>query len=132
MSGKTRKNILILDPERDTGELFARALETHKQDCKCYWVSNIGDATTLLNEMPFYLVLADITLLKSGKFVFLQTIQAICCDTVVIVDAYVNQKEDIKAAMSHGAKGYFIKPIMVNSLRKLIEEFSPPAPAVEV
>jgi len=127
MSGRNLKNILILDPERDTGELFARALETHKQDCKCYWVSSTQDAAILLNEMPFHLVLADSSLLKSEKFVFLTMLQSLCRTTPVIAYAFVNQKEDIKAAISHGAQGHFIKPITVSSLRKLIEEFSPPA-----
>ena len=123
MDAKNRKNILILDPERDTAELFARALESH-QSCKCYWVKTPPEARSLLSEIPFSFLLADIATLLQDHFLLLDAIQELDCDTMVIVDGYLNEKENVKKALEKGACGYFIKPIMVNSLRKIIDDFS--------
>lgn len=124
MDDKNRKNILILDPERDTAELFSRALETHAQSCKCYWVQTPLEAGTLLSEIPFSFLLADFSTLQQDHFLLLEAIRNMDCKTQVIVDAYLNQKDHVKKALEMGATGYFIKPIMVNSLRKLIDDFS--------
>jgi len=124
MDEKQRKNILILDPERDTAELFMRALETHTNSSKCYWVQTPEEARTLLAEISFNFVLADFSVLEQDHFLLLETIRGVPCQTMVIVDAYLNQKEDIKQVLKLGATGYFIKPIMINSLRKLIDDFT--------
>ncbi|MGA2401013.1 MAG: response regulator [Syntrophobacteraceae bacterium] len=124
MVEKSRKNILILDPERDTAELFTRVLESHCEGYKCYWVNNPQQARSLLSEIPFSFVLADISILQQDHFLLLDSIQEMACRTVVIVDAYLSEMRSIKKAMEMGAAGHFIKPIMVSSLRKLIDDFS--------
>jgi DNA-binding NtrC family response regulator len=128
MHDRNRKNILILDPERDTAELFARALETHQHSCKCYWVKSAQDARSLLSEIPFDVMLADLSLLQQDHFLLIETIHETASNTSVIVDGYMNQREDIQAALKKGATSYFIKPIMVNALRKLIDDLAQPLP----
>ncbi len=128
MGDKNRKNILILDPERDTAELFARALESY-HSCKCYWVQTSPEAKSLLSEISFSFMLADIAILLRDRFMLLETIQELDCNTRVIVDGYLGEKENVKKALEKGACGYFIKPIMVSSLRKIIDDFSVSAPA---
>lgn len=122
MEEKNRRNILILDPERDTAELFARALETHAARCKCYWVQSAQSARGLLAEIPFNIVLADVGLLQEDRFMLLDTIRKMESGTRVIVNAYLNEKNKLKSAVEMGASGSFIKPIMVNALRKIIDE----------
>lgn len=129
MTEKNRRNILILDPERDTAELFARALETHGPGWKCYWARTSREAESLLCEMAFHFLLADFSTLQEDHFLLLEAFQEGAGDAVVIVHAYLNQKDDIQEAIKKGAQGYFIKPIMINSLRKLIDDFAPPQPA---
>ncbi len=124
MVEKNRKNILILDPERDTAELFTRALESHCGGYKCYWVNNSQQAMSLFPEIPFSFLLADISMLQQDHFLLMDSIQKAACRTVVIVDAYLSESSNIKKAMEMGAAGYFIKPITVSSLRKLIDDFS--------
>jgi DNA-binding response OmpR family regulator len=124
MNDVNRRHILILDPERDTAELFTRALETHTKNYKCYWVRTPQEARSLLSEISFNCVLADFTILEQDHFLLLDLIRGIPCGTTVIVDAYLNQKEHIKKALDMGANGYFIKPIMINSLRKLIDDIA--------
>ena len=124
MLKKNRKNILILDPERDTAELFSRALENHRDGYKCYWVNDSEQAKSLLFEIPFTFLLADVSILLNDHFLLLDSIQGLPTATVVIANAYVNEKKGIKAAMEKGAAGYFIKPVMVSTLRKLIDDFS--------
>ncbi len=122
MEEKNRRNILILDPERDTAELFARALETHAARYKCYWVQSAQSARGLLAEIPFNIVLADVGLLQEDRFMLLDTIRTMESGTRVIVNAYLNEKDKLKSAVEMGAAGSFIKPIMVNALRKIIDE----------
>ncbi|MFZ2448501.1 MAG: response regulator [Syntrophobacteraceae bacterium] len=124
MNERQRRNILILDPERDTAELFMRALETHTNSSKCYWVQTSEDARELLSEISFNFVLADFSVLEHDHFLLLEAIRGAPCRTMVIVNAYLNQKDEIKQVLKLGATGYFIKPIMINSLRKLIDDLT--------
>lgn len=124
MVEKIRKNILILDPERDTAELFSRALESHGEGYKCYWVNTSQEARSLLAEITFSFLLADVSTLLQDHFLLLDAIKEAACRTVVIVDAYLKERDSIKKALEMGAMGHFIKPIMVSSLRKLIDDFS--------
>lgn len=119
-----RKNILILDPERDTAELFSRALENHRDGYKCYWVDNSQQAKSMLCDIPFSFLLADISILQKDHFLLLDSVHGPPSGTIVIANAYVNEKKGIKAALERGAAGYFIKPVMVSTLRKLIDDFS--------
>jgi len=124
MVEKGRKNILILDPERDTADLFTRALESHSEGYKCYWVKDSQQAMSLLSEIPFCILLADVSMLLQDYFLLLDSIQETSGRIVVIANAYLKEKDNIQKAMEMGAAGYFIKPIMVNSLRKLVDGFS--------
>ena len=124
MVEKSRKNILILDPERDTAELFSRALECHREGYKCYWVNTSQEARSLLSEITFSFLLADVSSLQQDHFLLLDSMRETVCRTVVIVDAYLDERAMIKKALEMGARGYFIKPIMVSSLRKLIDDLS--------
>lgn len=124
MVEKTRKNILILDPERDTAELFTRALESHSEGYKCYWVNDSQQARSLLSEIPFCFLIADVSLLQRDGFLLMDSIRETACGTVLIANAYLNDRPNIKKILEMGASAYFIKPIMVGSLRKLIDDFS--------
>ena len=124
MVEKSRKNILILDPERDTAELFARALESHCDGYKCFWVNDSEQARSLFSEIAFSFLLADISMLQQDHFLILDSIQKAACRPVVIVDAYLMDSNNVKKALEMGAAGYFIKPVTVSSLRKLIDDFS--------
>jgi DNA-binding response OmpR family regulator len=124
MVEKSRKNILILDPERDTAELFARALESHCDGYKCFWVNDTQQARSLFSEIAFSFLLADISMLQQDHFLILDSIKKAACRPVVIVDAYLMESNNVKKALEMGAAGYFIKPVTVSSLRKLIDDFS--------
>jgi DNA-binding response OmpR family regulator len=122
MSELVRKNILVLEPERDIGELFARALES-RRDCKCYLASSEGELFDLLNELSFTLILIDIGLAMAGEFSLLKKLRKAVPETVLIVDAYLHQKPFTRQALDLGAQGYVIKPIKVESFRKEIDHF---------
>lgn len=124
MVRKNRKNILILDPERDTAELFSRALENHRDGYKCYWVNDSQQARSLLCEISFSFLLADVSILEDDHFLLLDSLHGQPEPTVVIANAYLTRKKGIRTAMEKGAAGYFIKPVMVCTLRKLIDDFS--------
>jgi response regulator of citrate/malate metabolism len=63
-------------------------------------------------------------MLQQDHFLILDSIQKAACRPVVIVDAYLMDSNNVKKALEMGAAGYFIKPVTVSSLRKLIDDFS--------
>jgi DNA-binding NarL/FixJ family response regulator len=123
-----RRNILILDPERDVGELFARALEARK-DCKCYLTSREKEALALLKDVEFDLLLVDMASVMAGDFCLLKKIKRDTPDVVIVVDGYLHQRDQIHKALEHGARGYIIKPIKVDEFRKAIDAFYDGGPA---
>jgi DNA-binding response OmpR family regulator len=119
---QNRKNILILEPEPDVGELFARALETHR-DCKCYLASSENEAMDLIKDISFGLVLVDIGVAMASDFSLLRRIKRALPGMPVVVDAYLHQREQVHRALALGADNYIIKPIKVDSFRKKMDEF---------
>lgn len=123
MSESSRKNILIYEPEHDTSELFARALES-RRNCKCYLAYSVEEALDLLRGIPFALMILDLKSAMADEFRFLKQLRRTFPETIVIVDGYLHQKEHIHKALSLGAKGHIIKPIKLELLRKKIEEYT--------
>ena len=121
-----RKNILILEADRDVSELFARAIEV-RRDCKCYLAAEEEEAFDLLRDISFVLTLVDLTLAMDGDFKLLKKFKRRFPEMVVVVNAYPHQKEHLEEALAMGAQGHIFKPIKVDSIRKKIEEFFPTA-----
>lgn len=122
MTEYNRINILILDPDRDIGELFARALQ-FRRDSKCYFAASTDEALDLINDIPFELILADMSLAMPGDFELIRRIRRISPGSKIIVDAWLHQQAHAAKAMDLGAHGLIIKPIKVEFFRKKIEEF---------
>jgi len=122
MKDRKRKNILILDPERDIAELFARALETHKE-CKCYLAATERELMDLLRDVAIDVLLVDISAVKSSDYGLLRKIRRLYPGVIVVVDAYLHQKDQINLALAQGAHGFIIKPIKVDLFRKKMDEF---------
>jgi DNA-binding NtrC family response regulator len=125
MSETCRKNILIFDPDRDVGELIARALEA-RRDCKCYQAATEEETVDLLRDIPFGMLLVDLGKAMAADFALLKRIKRIAPETIVIVGTYLHQKDQLQKAMALGACGHIMKPIKVESLRKKIDELTLP------
>jgi two-component system nitrogen regulation response regulator GlnG len=123
MNPDIRKNILIFDPERDTGELFARALES-RRNCRCYLACSVGEAMDLLRTIPFALMILDLKSAMADDFQLLKQIRRTSPETIIIVDGYLHQREQIHKALSLGARGHIIKPIKLDAFRRQIEEYA--------
>lgn len=122
MNETIRKNILILEPERDTSELFARVLE-RRRECKCYLACKGEEALDLVGDISFDLLLLDIGAVMAGDFSLFKKIRRLLPEMTLIVDGYLHQKDLLTKALALGAQGYFIKPIQVESFRKKMDEF---------
>jgi DNA-binding response OmpR family regulator len=117
-----RRNILIVDPEHDEGELFARALEA-RRNCKCYLTGKEKEATTLLKDVPFDLLLLDVATAMAGDFSLLKRIRREYPNLVIILVAYFHQKELVQKGIEFGANGQIVKPIKVDEFRRNIDGF---------
>jgi len=124
MSEMNRKNILIVEADRDVSELFARAIAV-RRDFKCYLAAGEEEATDLLQDIPFALALGDLSIAMEGDFRFLRKIQRLYPGMIINVNAYLHQKEYLDKAISLGVHGHLFKPIKVDSFRKKIEGFFP-------
>ena len=124
MSEMNRKNILIVEADRDVSELFARAIAV-RRDCKCYQAAGEEEANDLMQDIPFALALVDLGIAMEGDFRFLKKIRRLFPNMIINVNAYLHQKEHLDKAISRGAHGHVFKPIKVDSFRKKIEEFFP-------
>lgn len=118
----SRENILILDPEQDICELCSRALETQR-DCKCHLALKEEEALSLLQGIPFDLLLIDMDTAMPDDFLFLKRIRRLFPRLAIVIAAYLYQKESIPGALSAGAVGHLIKPIKVDAFRKKMAEF---------
>lgn len=128
MSEMNRKNILIIEVDRDVGELFARAIEV-RRDCKCYLAAGEEEAFDLMQDISFVLILVDLNIAMEGGFRLLKKIKRVFPEMVIIVNAYLHQKEHLEKALAMGARGYIFKPITVDSFRKKIGELFPVSPS---
>jgi len=119
----SRKNILIFDPERDTSELFARALES-RRNCRCYLAGSAAEALDLLEGIPFDLMILDLRSAMADDYLLVRKIRRFSPQTILIVVGYLHQKEQMLKAVSLGVRGHIIKPIQLDAFRKKIEEFT--------
>lgn len=123
MADSARRHVLILDPERDTGELFARALEA-RRDYKCYLAASEEEAVDLLRDISFDIVLMDVGTVTKGDFGLLRKVKRSFPHLFILIDAYLHQGDLVKRALAVGAHGYIIKPIKIDSFRKKIDEIT--------
>jgi len=123
MADPVRRHVLILDPERDTGELFARALEA-RRDCKCYLAATEEEALDLLKDISFDIILMDVGTVTRGDFGLLKKVKRSFPRLFILIDAYLHQGDLVKRALAVGAHGYIIKPIKIDSFRKKIDELT--------
>lgn len=123
MTGSHRKNVVILESERDTGELFARALEQQRR-CKCYVAYSLEEAMDLLKSIPIGLLIVDMKLAMADDFGLVRKVRRNFPATVIVVVGYLHQKDLVHKAVSAGARGHVTKPITLDSFRRKIEEYT--------
>lgn len=123
-----RKNILILEPDRDVSELLARAIEI-RRDCKCFLAGSEEEALDLMQDIPFALALIDLGIAMEGEFRLLEKMKRRSPNLVVVVNAFLHQKDYLERALAMGASSHLFKPIKLDSFRKRMEEVLPPPPA---
>lgn len=123
-----RKNILILEPDRDVSELLARAIEI-RRDCKCFLAGSEEEALDLMQDIPFVLALIDLGIAMKGEFRLLEKMKRRSPNLVVVVNAFLHQKDYLERALAMGASSHLFKPIKLDSFRKRMEEVLPPPPA---
>jgi two-component system, CitB family, response regulator CitT len=122
MSEITRRNILILEGDRDVSELFARAIEA-RRDCKCYLAEGEEEAFDLMHDIPFDLTLVDLGMAVEGDFGFLKKIARLFPEITIIVTAFLHQQEYLSRALSLGAHGHLFKPVKLDLFREKIDQF---------
>lgn len=117
--------ILIVDPDEDTQDLFFRALVSQKH-YQCFVAKNREEAEKILNTFPINLIILDVSIAIPSHFALLQEFTSLFPNTVVLVSGSIHHMRHLKDAVSMGANGYFVKPISLYSLRKIVTSFLRP------
>lgn len=115
-------NILIVDPDEDMQDLFFRALANQKH-FRCFVAHNKEEALKILSSFPIDLMLLDIGIVFQSYFAVLQEFLSNFPRTTILVNGSIHQMRHLKDAVSAGAHGYFVKPISLYSLRKIVSSF---------
>ena len=117
-----RRNVLIVEPERDEGELFARALEA-RRNSKCYVTGKDREATTLLRDVPIDLVLLDVTMATNQDCGLLKRIKREHPRLLIILMANTYQRDLVQKAREHEVHDCLTKPIKIDEFRNHIDVF---------
>lgn len=116
-----RRKVLIFDPERDMADLMSRAIESHWAS-NCYLAARQEDCLSLLREVAFDLALLDLSASASNDYWLLKTIREGYPGIIVVVLAYLHQKNQALTAMDHGAQAHIIKPLSLHAFRARLDE----------
>lgn len=117
-----RRNVLIVEPERDEAELFARALEA-RRNYKCYVTGKEKEATTLLKDVPIDLLLLDATMATTQECSLLKRIKREHPQLWIILVATGYQRDLVQRAREQKIHGHLTKPIKVDEFRNYIDAF---------
>ncbi|MCX7823604.1 MAG: response regulator [Syntrophobacterales bacterium] len=116
-------NILIVDPDEDMQDLFFRALANQK-NFRCFVAKDKKEAVRILNSFTIDLILLDISIVLPSHFDLVREFASLCPHAILIVNGSIHQMRHLKDSISMGAHGYFIKPISLYSLRKIVTSFA--------
>lgn len=112
----TKKNILILDPERDMADLLARVAESRK-NAKCYVATRDEEAEALFKDIPFDLVFIDLDRAKLHDYRLLLQIRQLFPSARLILLAFVHQHIDIRGIRPELISDVLFKPINIREFR---------------
>lgn len=114
------KRILIVDDEKELLSILKEALKDLKAQIDCY--DNAGFAEAKLDKESFDVILTDIRMPYVNGVQFLKSVRNSKLNRrtpVFVVSGHLD-KDTIARANALGVKGFFVKPIEMDSLVKKV------------
>ena len=106
--------VLVVDDDEPLARVMARTLRGRGFDCDV--ALSGAEARKLLKAQDYALALLDVRLPDESGYGLLEHLKAARPDTAVVMISGVDDAELGKAALEHGANGYFVKPVGATQL----------------
>lgn len=114
MSKESPPQILIVDDEANMREIIGRVVAGEGYSYRT--AADGEEASRLLANIPFELLICDITMPRKGGLELLRELQAKPTDLAVIMVTAVDDRQTAMATLEMGVYGYVIKPFLRNEL----------------
>ena len=108
------ERILVVDDERQIRELVRRLLERAGYECRT--AESAAEATRLLGEETFALLLADLQMPGESGLDLISRVRVSHPDTAAIMVTGVDDATLAESALTLGAYGYIVKPFSPSEL----------------
>jgi response regulator RpfG family c-di-GMP phosphodiesterase len=118
MSGELKPRILIVDDERDIGEVLSDLLSESYQ-CTC--AGSAEEALFCLGQAEFELVISDITMPGMSGLEMLPRVKTISPHTVVVMISGMQTMESAIGALRLGAFDYLMKPFDLRQVEAVVK-----------
>lgn len=112
------ERVLVVDDEEALARLMARTLKGRGFECDV--ALDGSEARRLLSTRDYALALLDVRLPDESGYGLLEHVKAARPDTAVVMISGVDDADLGKAALEHGANGYFVKPVSATQLYLLV------------
>jgi response regulator RpfG family c-di-GMP phosphodiesterase len=118
MSGEFKPRILIVDDERDIGEVLSDLL-SESYECTC--AGSAEEALFCLKQSEFELVISDITMPGMSGLEMLPCVKTISPHTVVVMISGMQTMESAIGALRLGAFDYLMKPFDLRQVEAVVK-----------
>lgn len=120
MLGKKKiRNVLVVEDDKNTMEIFSRALE--KENCRVTMSLNMEEALLGFDQMPYDLVIADIFMTGMGGIEGIQRMREVRPEVKILATSagysVMTPQAALKAAEKVGADAILPKPFSLDDLR---------------
>jgi len=106
--------VLVVDDDEPLARVMARTLRGRGFDCDV--ALSGAEARKLLKAQDYALALLDVRLPDESGYGLIEHVKAARPDTAIVMISGVDDAELGRAALEHGANGYFVKPVGATQL----------------
>ncbi|WP_175418038.1 response regulator [Marinitoga sp. 1138] len=113
-------NILIVDDEKEIREILKEYISLEFKDAKISIVENADEASKLLKEKQFHIIMLDIVMPGMDAFEFLKEVKKLNSLIQVIMITGNSTLKRVLEAIEHGADDYLMKPFSTEEVKKIL------------
>jgi DNA-binding response OmpR family regulator len=109
--------LLVVEDDGDQAEMLKRLLEDYDGRFSVTLARSVAEAAAVLSTRPIDLILLDLNLDENSRGLeTLDQIKPLAQDLPIVIVTAQDDRETAMAALDHGARQYFIKPINIENL----------------
>lgn len=117
-----KKNMLILDPERDMVDLLSRVAEA-TGNFKCYTATRDFEIEMLYRDIPMDMAIVSLDCAEHHDFRLLRQIKRLFPQVIIMLMAEENQRNILRDIDNNLVKTVYYKPIQIQIFRTWLQDF---------